>query len=719
MKKKILFSILAALILCSLGSVKIGYAFSGGGARGFAHIGMLKVLEEEGIWPDYISGTSIGALVGGLYAMGYSAAQMESLFTQWQWRDAFNDDWKREQLYIGQKRWAPYGNIFFRLDENWIPQLPQSVIIGNQINVDLFRLFAPTSGISSFAELPIPFSCVATDLLTGEQKVFTEGSMMQGIRASMSIPSILQPFPMNNTLYIDGGISQNLPGAQVKNMGADFIIGFKVNTALREEDDLKGLVRVLDQTINIGITNRLNEELHFCDFILEPELPSFSTTSFSAVRDIIAAGESYARQNIERIRNLSDSLQSVRETRFIRPIISTSAFNVSRIAVFGNEHISAAKIREYLDLYSNQDYTVDEIISGINTAWNSQLFELIYPVLEKDSTGYILNVFVKERERKYLAMNFSYDSENALVAGAVLSLHNYLMKNSRVLAEIKLGGKYELNIDMVKNFGEDYGIYYRLFPYLDEKRIYFYNDSHDKINSARSLEYGLVTGIGLYARKAIVLEGYTYTYATRLYRDISEVDISGKTQSISGIGFKAYHESLDDFIFPMRGMQASGKITYARNDLLSEQTISKLKFDYSIYRPFSKKFSVVLKAQLGSHLIEEEQTSLDPFYLGGRNGFAGIDLYEKSAPHYRLVQAGCVFNPLADFYITAKVQALNYSDEGVLFNKEDFLTGGYLEFGLKTFAGPVKLSAAISEKRSAQYYLALGFTDDIFHFSRR
>lgn len=719
MNKKLAISILAVLILCTLNSVKVGYALSGGGARGFAHIGMLKVMEEVGIRPDFISGTSIGALIGGLYAMGYNAAQIESLFIEWNWRDAFNDDWKRDQLYIGQKRWAPYGNIFFRLDDKWTPQLPQSVIVGNKVNLDLFRLFAPTSGINDFKDLPIPFTSVATDLLSGELKVFSSGSMMQGIRASMSIPSILQPFPFNNTLYIDGGISQNLPGAQVKEMGADYIIGFKVNTGLREADELQGLVHVLDQTINIGITNRLNKELNICDFVLEPELTEYSTTSFSSVRDIITAGELYARQNIELLIQLADSLNAKTEVRSVEPLRYHDNYKVTRIAVFGNEHISASKIREYLDLTSHHNYKIDEIISGINTAWNSQLFEMIYPTLEKDSTDYVLNVFVKERERKYLAMNFSYDNENALIAGAVLSLHNYLMKNSHVFAEIKMGGKYELNIDMVKNFGEDYGIYYRLYPYLDEKRIYFYNDNHDKINSARSLEYGLVTGIGLYAGKAVVLEGYTYTYTTRLYRDISEVDISGKTQSISGIGFKAYHESLDNYIFPMRGMQAAGKITYSRNDVLSEQNISKLEFDYSIYRPFSKHFSVILGAQLGSHLIKEDQTSLDPFYLGGRHGFAGMALYEKSAPHYRLIQAGCVINPWDNFFVSAKIQTLNYSDENVLFNREDFVTGGSLEIGLKTFVGPVKLAAAIAENRTAQYYLALGFTDDIFHFSRR
>lgn len=719
MTNKIALSIFLLIALCSLNSITIGYALSGGGARGFAHIGMLKVMEEVGIKPDYISGTSIGALIGGLYAMGYSAAEMESLFIKWDWRSSFNDDWIREELYIGQKRWAPYGNAYFRLDEKWRPQLPQSVIVGNKVNLDLFQLFAPSSSVNDFADLPIPFTSVATDLLTGELAAFSSGSLMQGIRASMSIPSILQPFPLNNTLYIDGGISQNLPGIQVKEMGADFVIGFKANTALREEADLRGLIHVLDQTINIGITHRLNEQLSICDMILEPDLTDFSTTSFNNIDRIIQTGEMYARQNLDLLLDLADSLNITEQRKSVRPLKQQKHYKIDRIAVYGNENIASSKIREYLGLHSNAVYTIDDIVSAVNRAWNSQLFEMIYPVLKKDNVDYVLNIYIKERERKYLAMNFSYDSDNALIAGAVLSLHNYFLKNSHVLTEVKLGGKYELNIDMVKNFGEDYGIYYRLFPYLDEKRIYFYNDDHNRINSARSLEYGLVSGIGLFARKAIVIEGYTYSYATRLYREISEVDFSGKTRSISGLGLKAYHESLDDFVFPVRGMQAFGKLAYARDNLLSEENVSKLKLDYKIYRPFAKQMSMFLGVQMGSHFMKSDQNSLDPFYLGGLDCFAGIQLYEKSAPHYRLVQAGLVANPLDSFFVTAKIQSLNYSDDSVLFNKDDLYTGAVLELGLKTYLGPVKLAAAITEGRSVQFYFSLGYVSDIFHFSRR
>lgn len=718
MLRKLSFILCFIFVVSSASALKVGYALSGGGARGFAHIGMLKVMEENGIHPQYISGTSIGALIGGLYAMGYNATQIESIFVNTNWDSMYNDNWNRDELYIGQKRWAPYGNAFFRLDDRWTPQLPQAVVVGNRINLELFRLFAPASGIDDYNKLPIPFTCVATDLVTGRLTAFNSGSLMQAVRASMSIPSILQPFPLNNTLYIDGGISQNLPGKQVKEMGADYVIGLKVNSSLRSAEQLQGIIHVLDQTVNIGITSKVNEELGYCDFIFNPELENFSATDFKNVKDIIAAGEAYARENEDAIRALAIEL-GITEPETVKPLPPISKVKFRGIVIQGNNNISSAKIREYLGLEVDHKYTLDHIINNLHQAWNSQLFDIIYPVLEPQGNDLILKVIVKERERKYLAMNFTYNREDEFVAGAVLSLQNYLMRNSHLFAEVKIAGKHELNIDFVKNFGEDFGIYYRLFPYINEKNVYTY-DNHEIDASARSLEYGLTTGVGLYARKTFVLESYGYSFCTRLYRNIADIDsLLEDIDAISGIGFKAYHESLDDYIFPLRGMKALVKTSFSRKDVLSEESVSKLIFDCKIYRPVLNRTSALLGIQYGSHFNDTSQSIIDPFYLGGFNNFAGFPYYEMSAPFFKLVQAGIVLNPINSLYITTKFQALNYADNDIWTADKGFILGGMLELGLKTYLGPVRIAAAIAEDSIMQYYLEVGYTDDIFHFSRR
>ena len=266
--KKSLILLLFIFFLNSLTAEKLGYALSGGGARGFAHIGVLKVLEEEGIHPDYIAGTSIGAIIGALYAMGYSASELEEMCLKLNWNELTRDTHQRKDLYIGQKRWAPYGNAVFELNESWVPQLPSSVFVGNNLNLELFKLTAPASQIQNFNELPIPFICNATDLLTGEAVSFTEGSLLQALRASISIPSLFEPFELNGHYYIDGGVSQNMPIDLLHQMGADKVLGIKVNSTLRDEERINNLLEILDQTINIGITRNLKEHLDECDLLI-------------------------------------------------------------------------------------------------------------------------------------------------------------------------------------------------------------------------------------------------------------------------------------------------------------------------------------------------------------------------------------------------------------------------------------------------------------------
>lgn len=730
MIKKLIISAFLWMALMSLYSTKIGYAISGGGARGFAHIGMLKVLEANGIKPDYISGTSIGAYIGALYAMGYQATEIESMTVGINWDSVFSDDWKREELFIGQKRWAPYGNAFFRLDQAWTPQLPQAVITGNRINLQLFGMFAPASRITDFQKLPIPFSCVATDLITGEIKEFRSGSLMQGVRASMSVPSVLQPFPLKNQLYIDGGISQNLPGKQVKAMGADFVIGLKVNSTLRKLHQLPGLIQVLDQTINIGMISRMNEELDYCDYIFSPDLSGFSVMDFAKAKAIIATGEQYAKEHITelsaalKVKPAADSSTYITHHSKIvidtpSPLPQIAKVRFHRIHTEGNVYLSSAKLREYIGIQTERDYTIPQIKNHFQTTWNSQLFDIIYPLIVPDENGYMLVIVVKERERKYLSLNFAYDKENEFMAGAVLSLHNYILKNSHLFAELQLGGKRELNIDLVKNFGEAYGIYYRLFPYINEKRIYFYNDTHDKISSARSLEQGMTTGIGIYARKTIVLEGYSFVYNNRLYKEIALVEQTEQAQTVSGIGVKLYHESTDDYVFPMQGIKAMVKASFARKDVFSDETVNKLLADINIYHRFADDLSVYAGMQYGSHLKQNLSNPIDPFYLGGLDCFAGYPKYEKSAPFYKLIQAGFTVSPYKRFFFSTRFQALNYADNDIWNSQQGFILGSVMEAGVNSILGPVRLSAAVTEDRPVSLYLNVGFTNDIFHFSRR
>ncbi len=708
---------LAFLLVSALQGAKIGYALSGGGARGYAHIGILKVMEENGLRPDYISGTSIGALIGGLYSMGYSAVEIEQLALRLDFNLLFDDSFRRGDLYIGQKRWAPYGNLMMELDDKWSPRFPSAVLAANNINLELATVFSPASGITDFSELPIPFTCVATDLESGEAVTFNSGSLHQAVRASLSIPSLMRPFEIGGSTYIDGGIAQNMPIRQTLDMGADAVIGLKVNSSLRDADQLLNIVDILDQTINIGMTRNINENMPDCHLLLEPPLEDFSAMDYKRVEELIQAGETYAREHLDEILAFRDQYCVPDSSEDVVKLQDAESYHISRVTCVGNEYVSDAKIIEYMGLHPGQAYSTRQIVAACRAAWNTQAFHTVYPVLRPAADGYVLEVNVKERERRLLALNFTYTSEETLNAGIVLALNNLLLKNSTLLSSLTLGGKTELNFDYVKNFGELWGAYFRLFPYLSEQRRYYYDTGFHKVASVKALEYGFTTGVGIFANRLAIAEAFVYSFQTKLYRDVSAVAPVSELTTISGLGFKAYHESLDDYVFPASGIRASLKLNFSRWEAISDHIYNRVTGNLETYTPLTDFASLKIAARIGSYFGEDE-FNFDPFYFCGSGGFLGYGKHEVSAPVYKIYDFGLIINPARNVYFNTGVQGLNIADVDIWGAEQEVQWAMYGSLGYKSPIGPLRFTAAIRENSNARFYLNLGYDLDIFEFSR-
>lgn len=718
--KRILISITLCLMAAQLFASGIGYALSGGGARGFAHIGILKVLEEEGIQPDYISGTSIGAVIGALKAIGYSALEIEEIATDVDWSSLMQDKVSRQELYIGEKRWAPYGNITFELDEDWKPKMPSSVFRVNSLNLKLFELFAGASEQKDFRQFQVPFSCVATDLTSGETRIFKSGSIVQALRSSISIPSILPPFEVDGRLYIDGGISQNLPTSQVRDLGADIVIGIKVNSSLRDADQLDSFVAVLDQTINIGITRNLNEDLDLADFILEPDLLHYSSTDFRHISEIIKLGEDYARENIEQIRHFFHQTDTRDTVKFPQLDPRKDSFRINEIVIHGNDRLSSAKIRDYLGLQTGRSYSRHDISNACRRAWNSQFFHIIYPDLSKDDDGsYLLDVYVKEKLPKSLTLNNSYNDEEKLSASVVLNIENLVLKNSKLMAGLILGGRNEFNVDYVKNFGDFWGAYYRIFPYVNEKTLYVYDEEHYLSHSIRSLEYGATTGLGLFADQAMIAEIFLYYSDTSLYRGISETEMPPRQYVVSGLGVKAYHESLDSYVFPYSGARMMGKLNFARDEKISDYIYNLFQGKLDLYQPLHENLSLHGSMALGTYFDSTPVDKFDPFAIGGIDGFKGYSRYEVSAPHFLIWGLGVNLKTFGDAHLTMGMQALSYDDDETWLKSPENQYCYYLGVGYDTGFAPMKLQFAINKRGRLNTMLSLGYDHDLWQFSRK
>ena len=268
---------------------KIGLVLSGGGAKGFAHIGVLKEIEKAGIKIDYIGGSSMGAIIGGLYASGYSASQLDSIFEDTDFDALIQDFVPRNNRTFYEKRNDEMYAISLPFQKFKI-SVPKGFSKGLYNYNLLSKLTHNVRHVEDFSQLKIPFLCIATNVETGEGKVFKGGSLPQVLSASGAFPSLFSPVEIDGQFYIDGGIADNYPVEEVRKMGADIIIGVDVQDDLKKVDDIKGVTGVLAQISNYQMLQNMKGKKEKTDIYIKPDIENFSIMSFGQGSEIIKKG---------------------------------------------------------------------------------------------------------------------------------------------------------------------------------------------------------------------------------------------------------------------------------------------------------------------------------------------------------------------------------------------------------------------------------------------
>ncbi|HQP32076.1 MAG TPA: patatin-like phospholipase family protein, partial [Deltaproteobacteria bacterium] len=324
---------------------KIGLALSGGGARGAAHVGVLKVLEEKGVPIDYIAGTSMGAIVGGLYASGVPLHELEHLITQTDWEGIFSDKIPRQrENYRGKSDRRNYLTSL-ELDLRKGVSLPKGLIRGKRI--DLLLRSMTLNAPEDFDAFPIPYRAVATDIATGEMVVLDHGDLARAMRASMAIPGAFAPVEIDGRLLVDGGVSQNLPVEVVKGMGADVVIAVNIGTPLTKREDLESFLSIVDQVTNILTNRNVAAELKKVgpdDILIEPDLGEVGTASFDKLEEAVKSGTLAARRLEDRLKGLSvdqAEYQAIRDAQRgrLKPLGAIEFVRMEQKSWLGSEFI--------------------------------------------------------------------------------------------------------------------------------------------------------------------------------------------------------------------------------------------------------------------------------------------------------------------------------------------------------------------------------------------
>ncbi|MEM8489063.1 MAG: patatin-like phospholipase family protein [Bacteroidota bacterium] len=403
---------------------RIGLALSGGGAKGFAHIGVLKVLEEENIPVDLVAGTSMGAIVGGLYAIGYTPEVLETLALDQNWQGLFDDRPGRSLVSFEQRKETEQFLLSLPF-ENGRVQLPSGLINGHGVMMLLARLTQSVHDQYRFENFPIPFASVATDLETGEAVRFEEGYLPRAIRASMSYPSVFTPLEIGGRLYVDGDASRNLPVQDAFDMGASFVIGVDVGASLEPADSLRSLVGVMNQVASFGKQISNEEQRGLADILIQPDLEGFSVISFEEAVEVIARGEAAARAALPQLRALAGAVN--RDAAKPQPLapLEVDTLLVQDIRIDG---LSQAYIRQFegsLGFSAPIRIQYDELERAISRAYYAtSLGELTYRLLpSEDGKGTFLYIEASERseQRLRVGLRFQTDNKASLLFSALLS----------------------------------------------------------------------------------------------------------------------------------------------------------------------------------------------------------------------------------------------------------------------------------------------------------
>ncbi|MCX2740293.1 patatin-like phospholipase family protein [Pontibacter anaerobius] len=462
---------------------KIGLVLSGGGAKGMAHIGFLKVLEEAGIRPDYITGTSMGSLVGALYALGYSASEIEEIALKQDWEMLLSNQVPLSQIAMEEKEY--YGRYLLELPVNGTKiSFPSGLIEGQALNNLLIRLTRGAHSIQDFSQLPIPFACVATDLATGQKVVLRQGFLPEALRASMAIPTVFTPIKIDGRVLVDGGLVQNFPVQEALDMGADFVIGVNVGGGLEPEQNLKSMLDVLVQATFFTSASNLESEKKKTDLLVDilPYLEDYNTGSFADTEEVIKIGELVARQYEDSLRTLARYFRSFREPMH-KPALSNlqDSVKIGKVLISGTNSTPRRILRRRLRLKENETTTISSIENRIEVLYGTGHFNKVSYAMVPSDSGHHLQVNVEEAAEGALKTAIYYDSENRAGATVNFTRRNLFWQGSRFVAEVDLGQNIRTDVNYLKYMGYRYHIAVKLGSQYYKNDLSLFNDNGSKI----------------------------------------------------------------------------------------------------------------------------------------------------------------------------------------------------------------------------------------------
>ncbi len=444
---------------------KVGLVLSGGGAKGLAHIGVLKKIDEVGIKLDYISGSSMGAVVGGLYASGYTGKQIDSLFYTVDFDDLIQDKLSRRRKSFYEKEDAEkYALTLPIIDSK--PALPKGISNGQNFYNFYSRITAHVKDINDFSKLPIPFFCTATNIETGQSVVFDEGLLPDIIAASGALPTVYSPVLYKNQLITDGGVTDNYPIDEIRKRGVDFVIGVDVQDTLMNRNQLKSVTDIMLQINNFRTINAMKTKAPKTDLYIRPDIKRFSVVSFDQGEEIITEGEVTANKYIEVLKEIAKKQGN---TTIKKEIVPIQEIHLDDLVIDNTKNYTRSYVKGKTKLKTPCEISLEELNDGLNNLYSTKNFENIRYEITRDSTNKnTLHLNLNPTKTKsYLRFGLHYDDLYKTAALVNFTHKNILTKNDVISIDAILGDQPRYNIDYYidDSYNWSTGINHRLYQY--------------------------------------------------------------------------------------------------------------------------------------------------------------------------------------------------------------------------------------------------------------
>lgn len=706
---------------------KIGLVLSGGGAKGFAHIGVLKVLEEAGVKIDYIGGTSMGAVIGGLYASGYNATQIDSIFQATNFNELINDFIPRSSKNFYERRNDELYALVLPFNKMKIG-IPEALSKGMYNYNLLSRITRNVRHIKDFNKLPIPFLCIGTNIETGEEVLLNKGNLAQAMIASSAFPSLFSPVEIDGKILVDGGVVNNYPIEEVRKLGADIIIGVDVQNDLLDRTQLKDATKILVQITNLQSIERMKRNVTNTDIYIKPDVTQYGVISFDKGNEIIRKGEEATFAVYEQLKKIVDESNPYRKPKLelrsdslqIRAINSNELDNYTKEYVIGKLRFKPGTKTCY-----------DDLLKGINNINATKNFSSISYSLEANKEDVDLNINLKENATKtYLKFGLHYD--NLFKSGVLVNLtrKKTLFKNDIASLDIILGDNIRYNLDyyIENGFNLSFGFksHYNQFNRNVAKEISSSTVNNPDINSL-NVDFTDMTNQAyfqsLFVQKFLIGGGVELKYLKIKSETLANVDpIIDNSNYFSVFGYMKY-DSFDNKYFPKKGWYFTGDV---QSYLLSSnytgdfKPYSIAKGDFGVAATLFKNATVKFQTDAGFS-FGQQSVAFFNFVLGGYgfnplNNFKylyGYDYLSVAANSYIKSTGTVDYEFLKKNHVNFSANFANIGDR--IFESVDWISipkySGYaVGYGLETVIGPIEIKYSWSPEQPKGFtWFSIGF----------